>query len=49
MTITGNKSTVTYNGAEQSVTGYKVESISNPLYTEENLAFSGAAVAKGTD
>ena len=49
VTITGNKSTVTYNGAEQSVTGYKVESISNPLYTEENLAFSGEAVAKGTD
>ena len=49
VTITGNKSTVTYNGAEQSVTGYKVESISNPLYTEENLAFSGEAIAKGTD
>ena len=49
VTITGNKSTVTYNGAEQSVTGYKVESISNPLYTEENLAFSGEDIAKGTD
>ena len=49
VTITGNTGTVTYNGAEQSVTGYKVESISNPLYTEENLAFSGEAVAKGTD
>ena len=49
VTITGNKSAVTYNGAEQSVTGYKVESISNPLYTEENLAFSGEAIAKGTD
>ena len=49
VTITGNKSTVTYNGAEQSVTGYKVESISNPLYTEKNLAFSGEAIAKGTD
>ena len=49
VTITGNTSTVTYNGAEQSVTGYKVESISNPLYTEENLAFSGEAIAKGTD
>ena len=49
VTITGNKSTVTYNGAEKSVTGYKVESISNPLYTEENLAFSGEAIAKGTD
>ena len=49
VTITGNKSTVTYNGAEQSVTGYKVESISNPLYTEKDLAFTGEAIAKGTD
>ena len=49
VTITGNTGTVTYNGAEQSVTGYKVESISNPLYTEKNLAFSGEAIAKGTD
>ncbi len=49
VTITGSTGTVTYNGAEQSVTGYKVESISNPLYTTQDFAFSGEAVAKGTD
>ena len=49
VTITGNKSTVTYNGAEQSVTGYKVESISNPLYTAADFAFSGTASVTGTD
>lgn len=49
VTINGNSIDKTYNGAEQSVTGYKVESISNPLYTEKDLAFSGEAIAKGTD
>ena len=49
VTITGNTSTVTYNGAEQSVTGYKVESISNPLYTAADFAFSGTDSVTGTD
>ena len=49
VTVTGNTGTVTYNGAEQSVTGYKVESISNPLYTAEDFAFSGTASVTGTD
>ncbi len=49
VTITGNTGTVTYNGAEQSVTGYKVESISNPLYTEADFAFSGTDSVTGTD
>ena len=49
VTITGNSIDKTYNGAEQSVTGYKIKSISNPLYTEKDLAFSGEAIAKGTD
>ena len=49
VTITGNTGTVTYNGAEQSVTGYKVESISNPLYTAADFAFSGTASVTGTD
>ena len=49
VTITGNTGTVTYNGAERSVTGYKVESISNPLYTAADFAFSGTASVTGTD
>ena len=49
VTINGNSIDKTYNGAEQSVTGYKIKSISNPLYTEKDLAFSGEAIAKGTD
>ena len=49
VTITGNTGTVTYNGAEQSVTGYKVESISNPLYTAADFDFSGTASVTGTD
>ena len=49
VTITGNTGTVTYNGAEQSVTGYKVESISNPLYTAADFAFSGTDSVTGTD
>ena len=49
VTINGNSIDKTYNGAEQSVTGYKIKSISNPIYTEKDLAFTGEAVAKGTD
>ena len=48
VTITGNKDTVTYSGAEQSVTGYTV-STSNPLYTEADFTFTGTATAKGAD
>ncbi|MBE6918097.1 MAG: VWA domain-containing protein [Ruminococcaceae bacterium] len=48
VTITGNKDSLVYNGAEQSVTGYEVE-ISNPLYTKNDFSFSGEAVAAGTD
>ena len=49
VTVQGSTLSKVYNGAEQSVTGYKVESISNSLYTEKDLAFSGEAIAKGTD
>ena len=49
VTIKGNTSTVTYDGSEQSVTGYTVESISNDLYTANDFTFSGTAEAKGTD
>ena len=49
VTITGNTDSKTYNGEEQSVTGYKVKSISNPLYEASNIKFNGNATAKGTD
>ena len=48
VTITGYTDTVTYNGAERSVTGYET-AISNPLYTAKDFTFSGEAIAKGTD
>lgn len=48
VTITGYTDTVTYNGAERSVTGYETV-ISNPLYKAEDFTFSGEAIAKGID
>ena len=48
VTITGYTDTVTYNGAEQYVTGYET-AISNPLYTAADFAFSGTASVTGTD
>ena len=48
VTITGNKNTVSYNGSEQSVTGYEFES-SNPLYTANCFNYNGDAIAHGTD
>lgn len=48
VTIKGNTSTVTYDGAEQEVTGYTVES-SDKRYTVSDFTFSGTAVAKGTN
>ena len=47
VTIKGGKSSVTYNGEDHTVTGYKVADISNPLYKEANFTFSGTAEAKG--
>ncbi len=52
VTIKGNTGTVTYNGAEQSVTGYTVQSIkigdeSTALYKKSDFAFSGTATAAG--
>ena len=47
VTIKGGKSSVTYNGEEHTVSGYKVADISNPLYTENDFSFSGTAEAKG--
>ena len=49
-TIAGHNKTVEYNGSEQSVEGYDfVEEASSKLYAEGDFAFSGKAVAKGTD
>ena len=47
VTIKGGKSSVTYNGEEHTVSGYKVSDISNPLYKEANFTFSGKAEANG--
>lgn len=52
--IVGNTKTVKYNGKEQSVTDYTVESIQSngkaySKYTEDDFSFSGEAEAKGTD
>ena len=54
VTIVGNTKTVTYNGEEQQVTGYKVTSITSngkaySGYGESYIVFSGNATAKGTN
>lgn len=48
VTITGNTDTKVYNGAEQSVTGYTVESISDPNYTAEDFSLKEGFEAKAT-
>ena len=47
--INGNKDTAIYNGEEQSVSGYTVESISNTLYTSTDFTLNGQAMATGKD
>ena len=47
--ITGKNGTLTYNGSAQKFSGYEVVSISSPLYKEEDIVYSGAAEASGTD
>ena len=49
--IEGNKATYEYDATEKIVTGYKVVSISNDLYKEENfsMAENAKAEARGTD
>ena len=47
--IAGHNKTVEYNGSEQSVDGYDFVKASNKLYGEGDFAFSGTAVAKGTN
>ena len=47
--IKGHSDSKIYNGKEQSVSGYDVESISNALYSSDNIKFTGSASASGTD
>ena len=47
--IKGNKDTATYNGEEQSVSGYTVDSISNTLYSSADFTLNGQATATGKD
>ena len=47
--IKGNKDTVTYNGEDQSVSGYTVDSISNTLYISTDFTLNGQAKATGKD
>ena len=49
VTITENSGSAKYDGTEKTVTGYKVTSISDPLYKESDFTFSGDATIKGTD
>ena len=47
VTITENSGAVTYNAAEQTVSGYTFAA-NTELYTEADFTFSGTAEAKGT-
>ena len=49
VTIKGNSKTTPYNGEEQSVSGYTVESISNTLYSSTDFTLNGQATATGKD
>ena len=46
--IAGNTATKSYTGAEQSVTGFDVTSVSSTLYIESYIDFTGDATAKRT-
>ena len=47
--ISGNTGTEKYEGTKKTVTGYKVTSISNNLYKENDFTFSGKATVSATD
>ena len=49
VTIEGNHDSKTYDGTEHKVTGYDVTDISNPLYEEADIHFSGNALYKEGD
>ena len=46
--VTGHTDTKTYNGSEQTVTGYDLE-CTNSLYDATKVSYSGDATAKGTN
>ena len=47
VTIKGNTATATYDGNSHSVEGYTVDSISNQLYKNTDIKFTGEAKAEG--
>ena len=48
VTIKGHEDSVTYDGNPHSVEGYEVTNISNELYKENDIGFTGDAKAEGT-
>ena len=48
VTIKGHEDTATYDGKPHSVEGYEVTNISNKLYKENDIGFTGEAKAEGT-
>ena len=48
VTIKGHEDSVTYDGNPHSVEGYEVTNISNKLYKENDIGFTGEAKAEGT-
>ena len=48
VTIKGHEDSVTYDGNPHSVEGYEVTNISNELYKENDIGFTGEAKAEGT-
>ncbi|WP_418786969.1 InlB B-repeat-containing protein [Holdemanella biformis] len=48
VTIKGHEDSVTYDGKPHSVEGYEVTNISNKLYKENDIGFTGEAKAEGT-
>ncbi len=48
VTVKGNKDTATYERNPHSVEGYEVTNISNKLYKENDIGFTGEAKAEGT-
>ena len=49
VTIKGHEDTATYDGNPHSVEGYEVTNISNKLYKENDIGFTGEAKAEGIE
>ena len=49
VTIKGYEDTATYDGNPHSVEGYEVKNISNKLYKENDIGFTGEAKAEGIE